>query len=63
MVCAPEVPENLEVVVYLCEASAVAGVGAVGALPRQEPLALLRELFYLAHHALCHPRLLPFGPT
>jgi hypothetical protein len=55
----PEVPEDLQVVIYLYQALAVIGVRVVCTLPYQESLALLRELPYLAHHALCHPRLLP----
>src|SRR5215211_3970324 len=58
---APEIPEDLQVVVYLCEALAVIGVRVVRTLSRQESLALLRELPYLAHNTLCHPHLLPYG--
>jgi hypothetical protein len=33
----------------------------VRAFPCKESLAFLRQLFYLAHHAACHARLLPLG--
>jgi len=55
----PEVPKYLQIVVYLGQASAVAGVSPVRTLNPEEPFALLGEFFDLTHDALCHPRLLP----
>ncbi len=47
--------------VYLTETGVVGGVRVVRALPGDEPLALLGELLYLSHYALCHPCLLESG--